>query len=73
MPTLSGAHGNTTRKKRSKLETTVKAGKELQSKLSSLHVRKLQKITEEPEEQTKASTPKPITACQKINNCVDEQ
>eukprot|EP00957_Ditylum_brightwellii_P113550 8657990-Ditylum_brightwellii.AAC.1 len=54
MPTSSGAHGNRTRKKRSKAGIAVKAGKQLQSKLSTLHVGKLQKITEEPEEQTKA-------------------
>eukprot|EP00957_Ditylum_brightwellii_P022083 1665920-Ditylum_brightwellii.AAC.2 len=73
MPTSSGAHGKTTCKKRSKAGTTVKAGKQLQSKLSTLHVRKLQKITEEPEEQTKAGTPKSTTTGQKIDNCVKEQ
>eukprot|EP00957_Ditylum_brightwellii_P079763 6065275-Ditylum_brightwellii.AAC.2 len=72
-PTSSGAHGNTTRKKRSKGGTTVKTGKQLQSELSNLHVGKLQKITEEPDEQTKTGTPKSTTTRQKINNCGNEQ
>eukprot|EP00957_Ditylum_brightwellii_P057197 4333902-Ditylum_brightwellii.AAC.1 len=71
MPISSRVHGNMAGKKKSKAGSTAKAGKQLQSKLRGLSGGKLQKITEEPEEQTKAGTPKPITARQKMNNFVD--
>eukprot|EP00957_Ditylum_brightwellii_P101079 7703824-Ditylum_brightwellii.AAC.1 len=73
MATSSGGHGNTSCKKRSKVGTIVKAGKQLQNKLSTLRVGKLQKITEEPKEQTKACTPKSTTTRQKIDNCANKQ
>eukprot|EP00957_Ditylum_brightwellii_P026685 2018274-Ditylum_brightwellii.AAC.1 len=73
MPTSSSAHGNRTHKKKSKAGTTVKAGKQLQMKLSTLCVGNLQKITEEQEEQTKVGTPKSTTICQKIVFCASDK